>query len=118
MANKVAMTAMLQCTMGSAPTPLMVGDARVLNETLSSANIMDYIPMTNIMPFGTCTVLTSAAAGVPTPCVPAVVAPWAPGSPTVLVRGMPALNSMSKCICTIGGMISINSPAANKEMVP
>jgi hypothetical protein len=87
-------------------------------ESLVAANIMDYVPFVNIPVFGTCKILTAAASGVPTPCVPATVAPWAPGSPTVMVRGMPALNSTSKCVCTIGGMISIVSPGAVRMMVP
>jgi uncharacterized Zn-binding protein involved in type VI secretion len=78
---------------------------------------MDSIPMTNILPFGTCNVLTAAAAGVPTPCVPATAGPWAPGSPTVMVRGQPALNNTSMCTCSIGGVITISNPGTTKEGV-
>lgn len=117
MAQLVTMGAQLQCAMGTAPSVLMVVDARVTGEVKPSANIMDHIPMTNILPFGTCNILTAAAAGVPTPCVPATAAPWAPGSATVMVRGMPALNNSSKCICSIGGVISITNPGTTKETV-
>jgi uncharacterized protein DUF4280 len=117
MAQLVTMGAQLQCTMGTAPSVLMVVDPRVTGEVKPSANIMDNIPMTNILPFGTCNILTTAAAGVPTPCVPATAAPWAPGSPTVMVRGMPALNTTSKCVCSIGGMIQILTPGTTKETV-
>lgn len=117
MAQLVTAGAQLLCTCGSAPSVLAVIPPTVTGEVMPAANIMDFVPMTNIMPFGTCTILTSAASGVPTPCVPAVVAPWAPGSPTVTVRKMLALNSTSKCACTIGGMISITNPKATKESV-
>jgi hypothetical protein len=78
---------------------------------------MDYIPATNIPTFGTCSVLTAAASGVSTPCAPAIVAPWTPGSPTVTVRGQPALNNTSTCACTIGGAITITDPGTTKETV-
>jgi hypothetical protein len=117
MAQLVTMSAQMTCTSGTAPSALIVTVPTVLGENKPVANIMDYIPIANIPPFGTCNVLTAAASGVPTPCVPAIAAPWAPGSPTVMVRNMPALNSTSKCTCTIGGMISITSPGSTKEMV-
>src|SRR3954471_22493918 len=107
----------LQCPMGSAAFGLSVVVPIAPGETKPTANIMDSVPMTNIMPFGTCNVLTAAAAGVPTPCVPATAGPWAPGSPTVMVRGQPALNSSSSCSCSIGGMISITNPGTTKETV-
>ncbi|MEL6765203.1 MAG: PAAR-like protein, partial [Cyanobacteria bacterium J06607_6] len=62
--------------------------------------------------------LTAAASGVPTPCVPAVVAPWAPGSPTVMLANFPALNNSSKAVCTIGGAISINFAGQATVNVP
>jgi uncharacterized Zn-binding protein involved in type VI secretion len=117
MAQLVTMGAQLQCAMGSAPSVLAVVVPTVTGEMKPTANIMDNIPMTNIMPFGTCNILTAAAAGVPTPCVPATAAPWAPGSPTVMVRGQPALNNSSTCSCSIGGVIAINNPGSTKESV-
>jgi len=117
MAQLVTMGAQMQCTSGTAPSVLVVAPPTVTGEVKPTANIMDNIPIANIPPFGTCNVLTAAAAGVPTPCVPAIPAPWAPGSPTVMVRGMPALNSTSKCVCAIGGSISILNPGTTKEMV-
>jgi hypothetical protein len=35
----------------------------------------------------------------------------------VMVRGAPALNSTSKCVCSIGGVISITNPGTTKETV-
>lgn len=117
MPQLVAMSASLVCTSGTAPSTLIVAPPLVSAESKPVANIMDFVPITNIPPFGTCNVLTAAALGVPTPCVPAIVAPWTPGSATVTVRGMPALNSTSQCVCTIGGSVSITAPGTTKESV-
>lgn len=128
MALQVALSATLQCSFGAAPSNLVVADARVTSDAKLTANIMDFAPITNIPPFGMCSSIanpavaaaTSAASGVLTPqtCVPVIPAPWAPGSPTVLVRGMPALNNTSKCMCTWGGVIQIQMPATTTVMVP
>lgn len=124
----VSTGAALQCSFGVAPSVLNVLPInRVLSMT-PCANIMDNKPMVNILPFGMCNstanpavaAATAAALGVhtPMPCIPVVAAPWAPGSPTVLVGKMPALNNSSKCMCNWGGAISINSPGQVKVMVP
>jgi len=110
MAQLVTMGAQLQCTQGAAPSVLAVPAAMVTGEVKPAANIMDSIPATNILPFGACTILQG-------PCVPATAGPWAPGSPTVMVRGQPALNNSSTCTCTIGGVISIANPGTTKEGV-
>ena len=54
---------------------------------------------------------TAAALGVltPMPCIPVTTA-WVPGSATVLVGNMPALNSTSKCMCNWGGVIQVTYP--------
>jgi hypothetical protein len=52
------------------------------------------------------------------PCIPVIAAPWAPGSPTVLVGGKPALTQMSKCFCNWGGVIQIVNPGTTTEQVP
>lgn len=84
--------------------------------------------MVNILPFSMCTSIanpvvasaTAAALGVltPMPCIPVTVAPWAPGSPTVMIANMPALNNSSKCMCSYGGVISINTPGQFTVQVP
>ena len=53
---------------------------------------------------------TAAAMGVPTPmpCIPATVAPWVSGSPTVMIGSMPALNKTCKLTCMWGGMIQFS----------
>jgi hypothetical protein len=110
---------MLQCTMGAAPASLVVVVPTVTAATPPGANIMDFAPMVNIPTFGMCrspanptvAAATAAALGVltPMPCVPATT-PWAPGVATVLLRGMPALDASSKCMCAFGGQISITTP--------
>lgn len=120
--------AILNCTFGMAPSTLMVLPTnRVLNGT-PLATVMDYIPLTNIMPFGMCSSIsnptvaaaTAAALGVltPMPCVPVVTAPWMPGSTTVFYGGYPALNQTCKCMCTWGGVISVGTPGVTNIMVP
>jgi len=62
---------------------------------------------------------TAAALGVltPMPCIP-VTMPWTPGSPTVMIGGMPALNNTSMCTCAWGGMIQIGFPGQVTTNVP
>ena len=53
MPNQVSMGAMMACTMGAAPSSLVVlPKNKVLCEGPPAANIMDHIPMVNILPFG------------------------------------------------------------------
>lgn len=121
--------AMTACSFGAAPGSLTVLPAgRVMAEGQPMASIQDSKPFVNIAPFGVCMSLanpitasqTSAALGVLTPgaCTPVTAAPWAPGSPTVMVGGAPALNNSSTCACSYGGVITITNPGATKEMVP
>ncbi|TLS53963.1 DUF4280 domain-containing protein [Paenibacillus antri] len=120
--------AMLQCSFGVAPSSLMVLPANRVLTSMPIANIMDNKPMVNILPFGMCQSLanptvasaTAAAFGAltPMPCVPVTAAPWAPGSPTVLVANMPALNNTSKCMCNWGGVISVAQPGQMTIQVP
>ena len=58
---QVCMGAMMQCTFGMAPSSLVVLPTnKVMTNMMPDANIMDHIPMTNIMPFGMCTSPASA----------------------------------------------------------
>ena len=93
---QVCMGAMMMCTMGMAPSSLVVLPVnRVMTGEVPDANIMDHVPMMNIMPFGMCmspanpvvAAATAAALGVltPMPCIPNTPAPWVPGAVTVLV---------------------------------
>jgi hypothetical protein len=119
MPQQVCMGAMMTCSFGVAPSSLIVlPQNRVLTSNMPAANIMDNKPLVNIPPFGMCSSIanptvaaaTTAALGVltPMPCIPATVAPWAPGSPTVLVGNIPALNNTCTLNCMWGGVITIN----------
>jgi hypothetical protein len=110
--------AQLQCTCGDAPTPLTVtSQMQTLIGNQLAGTIMDYAPMVNIKPFGTCKTLTAAASGVPTPCVPATAAPWAPGAAKTLIGNFPALLQTDKLTCTVGGVISVVSPGQTTTLV-
>ncbi len=120
MANQVSMTAMCQCSFGSAPMPLMVNSQKtVLAQGPLAATIMDNM----MLPFATCSSPANpavvAALGSPVPCTPVCPSPWMPGSPTVFICGKAALNNSSKLMCNIGsGIISIISPPALTVMIP
>lgn len=123
MPNQTSMTATLMCTMGIGPSQLVVPPTnRVFAQGQVAANIMDHVPLVNLMPFPMCNSIanpivaaaTAAKLGVFTPaaCLPNTPAPWTPGAPTVRLGGMPALDSTSRCTCVYGGMISIVNPVA------
>ena len=125
MANPVVQTALCMCSFGVAPCPLMVSS----QQTVMVSNMLQATIMDNKFPtFGMCSNLanptvaaaTSAAMGVltPMPCVPAIVAPWVPGAPTVLVGGKPLLNNTSKLMCNYGGIIQVNMTPALTVQTP
>jgi hypothetical protein len=118
MPMQVVNGAQLACSFGAAPASLTVLPAnRRITDNQPAANIMDYVPMVNIMPFGMCmspsnpqvAAATAAALGVltPQPCIPATSSPWTPGSPTVILANQPALNDTSTCMCMWAGVITI-----------
>ena len=106
---------LLTCTMGAAPSALVVVVPTTTAQGPPAANIMDCAPLTNVPTFGMCmspanpmvAAATAAALGVltPMPCIP-VTTPWTPGAAKVLVRNFPALDATSKCMCAYGGQIS------------
>lgn len=128
MGQQVCMGAMLKCTFGAAPSSLTVLSISMVMTNVPDANIMDNVPMLNVLPFGTCSSManpvvisaTAAAMGAltPMPCIPVTVAPWVPGSPTVLLGNMPALDNSSKLMCSWGGVIGINSAGQTSVSIP
>jgi hypothetical protein len=121
--------AMMTCTMGMAPSTLTVLPVnRVMCGNQPAANIMDHVPMVNIMPFGMCispanptvAAATAAALGVltPMPCIPATASPWVPGSPTVMIGNQPALNNTSQCMCNWAGVVQIAMPGQMQTQIP
>ena len=129
MPMQVCMGASMMCTFGAAPSSLVVLPVnRVMTDEVPDANIMDHIPLVNILPFGMCmspsnptvAAATAAALGVltPMPCVPVTPAPWVPGAPTVMLGNMPTLDNVSTLMCTWGGVISIVAPGEFTVQVP
>ncbi len=121
MAQLLVNGSMLTCMFGVAPSSMLVTPENLTNASkVPAATIMDNVPMKNIMPFGMCNTpsnpqvaaATSAALGVltPQPCIPVTTAPWAPGSPTVMISSKPALNSTSQLMCQWGGVITATTP--------
>jgi hypothetical protein len=130
MALPVVLGATTKCSFGVSPgtlVPIPTG-VPVLIENKPAATIMDNKPFANILPFGLCqsltnpmtASLTAAALGVltPGPCTPITVAPWAPGSPTMLIGSSPALTDSSMCNCAYGGVITISYAGTSKELIP
>jgi hypothetical protein len=123
------MGASMMCSFGMAPSSLVVLPTnKVLTSEVPDANIMDHIPMTNIMPFGMCmspanpvvASATAAALGVltPMPCIPATLSPWVPGALNVLLGNAPALDNVSTLMCNWGGVISFVTPGEFTVEIP
>ena len=125
MANPVVQTAVCACSFGTVPSPLMVTSQQTvtMNKQLA-ATIMD----NKFTTFGMCScpsnpavaAATAAALGVLTPsaCIPAILAPWAPGVPTVTVAGKLLLNNTSKLMCSYGGVIQVTTTPALTIQTP
>lgn len=107
----------MQCSFGMAPSQLTITDpTRPMLDNKPQANMMDFAPMVNVLPFGMCQSLanptvasaTAAAMGTltPMPCVPVITAPWAPTS-QAMVSSMPGVMDNAKLICAWGGNISV-----------
>jgi hypothetical protein len=129
MPMQVCMGAMMQCSFGMAPSSLVVLPTnKVFTDVVPDANIMDHIPMVNIMPFGMCTspanpavaAATAAALGVltPMPCIPNTPSPWVPGAPNVLLGNFPTLDNTSMLMCMWAGVIEFSTPGEMTVEVP
>ena len=123
------MGAQMMCTFGTAPSNLLVLPInREFITPMPAANIMDHIPIVNIMPFGMCispanpmvAAATAAAMGVltPMPCIPATPAPWVVGAPTVTLAPFPALDNISQLMCIWGGVITFVDAGQETTMIP
>jgi len=123
MPKQVLKGATLSCNKGTAPSKLAIIPQSVSHPKIKgklAANIMDYKPFVNILPFGMCTSMsnptvassTAAAMGVmtPTPCMPSITTPWVPGGNNTMVNDQPAIEVTSTCMCAWGGVISVECP--------
>jgi hypothetical protein len=124
MGQAVVMGALATCSMGVAPSSLTVLPTPPVLAPAPMASITAMVPFLDVMSFTMCTsmtnpmviALTAAAFGVPTPapCIPIPAGPWIPMSPTVMIGGMPALDSASKLMCAWEGVIQIDFPGQVK----
>jgi hypothetical protein len=99
MAKYVVDGAQLECTLGVAPSDMVVTDHRVLLKEKNRANINDAKPLINIFPFGGCTITSP-----PKPCTPACTI-WMNGDNDVLLNDIPSLLDSSSLFCAAGGGI-------------
>ena len=129
MPMQVCMGAQMMCPLGTSPSSLVVLPVnRVLTNQMPDANIMDCVPLVNIMPFGACispanptvAAATALALGVltPMPCIPATTSPWVPGALNVMLGGPPTLDNISTLTCMWGGVITFMTPGEMTVMVP
>ena len=129
MPQQVCMGAQMMCSFGAAPSNLVVLPVnRVFTNMVPDANIMDYIPMVNIMPFGMCmspanpavAAATAAALGVltPMPCIPVTTSPWTPGGITVNLGNFTTLDNISQLMCMWGGVITFVDAGEETVNVP
>lgn len=121
--------ALIKCSFGLTPTPLVVlPDRTVMAEGMLMGNIEDRHPLENIETFGMCSSLTNpkvdtattAAAGVltPMPCIPKVVEPWISEALDVMVQGSPAIDKTAIVMCLWEGVIHIKEPGNFTVTVP
>jgi|SRR5579863_6634586 hypothetical protein len=126
---QVCMGAQMMCSFGMAPSNLVVLPInRVTTNMVPDANIMDHIPLVNILPFGACTTVsnpmvaaaTAAALGVltPMPCIPVTLDPWIAGAETVLLGNQPSLDNISTLMCMWGGEITFVDAGEETVMIP
>lgn len=131
MPNQVCTGAQMQCSFGMAPSVFnatIAAPMPVLTSNQLAGTIMDFVPVTNIPPFGMCNcpgnpmfvAATAAAMGTPTPvpCIPVTVAPWITGAPDVLIQNFPALDNVSTLMCTWGGVIKFTTPGQFTHQIP
>ena len=103
MSFQVCTGAIMTCSFGAAPSSLVVMPHQVMTNQVPDATIMDNAPMANIPPFGMCSSLAN----------PAVASATAAASGV-----LPALDDMSKLMCTWGGVIQFTAPGEFTVMEP
>lgn len=126
---QVCASATLQCSFGAAPSMLNVLPVnRTLTGGMPAANIMDHIPLVNILPFGVCMSManpmvaaaTAAALGVltPMPCIPATATPWIPGGADAVARRDAGDRCQQHIDVQLGGVIKIVMPGQMQMLIP
>lgn len=119
--------ATVQCSFGQAPSVLNVPAGQVTCGT-PLVKASDFVPFTNVQPFGACMSLanptvaaaTAAAQGVltPQPCAPQTVSPWVPGGPVkVTATKLPIVQNTDTLLCLWGGVIRVVTPGQTLAVV-
>ena len=103
--------ATLKCSLGTAPSKLMVVRPSMLIMGKKEANIMDSKPNTNIKPFGNCKCSSCKEKA----CVPATTGPWKQVIPAVIGRSEVSLLQPATLKCSHGGDITIINPGQQKQ---
>jgi hypothetical protein len=127
MPKLVVHNAQLRCDQGTSPSSLnLLPTPPIQADRLRAATVMDFAPMTNILPFGMCrtqanpqvAAATAAAQGVltPQPCVPVTTGPWSPGSSYIEIEHQKALTTDSTCRCAWTGTIEITNAGNEVEV--
>ena len=118
MAKYVSKGAKLKCSFGSDQSDLnIISEENVYLCGQKMANVGDYKPMKNIMPFGMCKSLANPTVAAATaaangklqemPCIPNTTAPWMPGKPNTYMAGLLTLIDNCKLMCNWAGVIEI-----------
>lgn len=110
--------AILQCSCGeSRCVAKMPRSHGVFTKTKAQLNIMDFVPIANVGPFGLCSSMTNPVVAAATaknggglqkmPCVPVITMPWIGGKEDTLIENFPALLNTCTNMCTWAGKITI-----------
>lgn len=128
MPTQTTTTAQIKCSFGLAPSVFNATPRPTMSSNLVPGVITDNVPMMNIPPFGMCTtpsnpvvasiIASSLGTVTQAPCVPATVAPWAPGSTTTVIGNIPETDNTCKLMCMWGGVITFVSPGQTTHNIP
>lgn len=110
--SSVCNGAILSCSLGSVPSPLVVVRQSASAEAAQAiAAISDSRPLENILPFGICAAATHPlAATLAAPCVPQTSELWSQRTPSVRYHGQVALRQDATLACAYGGVVSVVQP--------
>jgi hypothetical protein len=101
----VVQGATLKCDCGSKETKLSVpNDHKSYISGKAQGNVEDYLPFSNIKPFGGCSRRSKKR-----PCLLLISAPWMGGKRDVLIGDFPALLKSATLRCNLGGTIRIKN---------
>ena len=116
--------AILCCPFGLLLSRLTIANERhVILSNNRMANISDFKPMADVMPFGICCSPTNPAVissmGCPAPCTPVISTPWTNLEPVnVLVQGMPAITNSSTLQCLNSTLLDVAGLIPGVGIVP